>query len=57
MDSMDGLRLQQGFLESSNVDVAEELVNMIVAQRAFEMTSKAVESSDQMMQTVNALKR
>jgi flagellar basal-body rod protein FlgG len=57
MDSMDGLRVQQGFLESSNVDVAEELVNMIVAQRAFEMTSKAVESSDQMMQTVNALKR
>ena len=57
MDAMDGLRMQQGFLESSNVDVAEELVNMIVAQRAFEMTSKAVESSDQMMQTVNALKR
>jgi len=40
----------------SKVDI-EELVNMIVAQRAFEMTSKAVESSDQMMQTVNALKR
>ena len=57
MDSLDGLRVQQGFLESSNVDVAEELVDMIVAQRAFEMTSKAVESSDQMMQTVNSLKR
>ena len=57
MDQQDGLRVKQGFLEASNVNVAEELVNMIVAQRSFEMTSKAVEASDQMMQTVNALKR
>jgi len=55
--SEDGFRVQQGFLEASNVDVAEELVNMIVSQRAFEMTSKAVEASDQMLQTVNGLKR
>ncbi|MBM75740.1 MAG: flagellar basal body rod protein FlgG [Proteobacteria bacterium] len=57
MDVQDGLRIKQGFLESSNVDVAEELVNMIVSQRAFEMTSKAVETSDQMLQTINGLKR
>ena len=57
LGEQDGYRVQQGFLESSNVDVAEELVNMIVAQRSFEMTSKAVETSDQMMQTVNGLKR
>jgi flagellar basal-body rod protein FlgG len=57
MDVQDGLRVKQGFLESSNVDVAEELVNMIVSQRAFEMTSKAVETSDQMLQTINGLKR
>ena len=57
MDSQDGYRVRQGFIEGSNVDVAEELVNMIVAQRSFEMTSKAVETSDQMMQTVNGLKR
>ena len=57
MTPQDGLRIKQGFLESSNVDVAEELVSMIVAQRAFEMTSKAVETSDQMLQTINGLKR
>ena len=50
MEARDGLRIKQGFLESSNVDVAEELVSMIVAQRSFEI-------SDQMMQTINGLKR
>ncbi len=40
----------QGSLESSNVNVVEELVNMIETQRAYEMNSKAVETTDQMMQ-------
>ncbi len=58
MDPGDGfVNLQQGFVESSNVDVAEELINMIVAQRSFELTSKVVETSDQMLQTVTNLKR
>jgi len=57
IDSQDGFRVRQGFVESSNVDVAEELVNMITAQRAFELTSKAVEAADQTMQIVNNLKR
>jgi flagellar basal-body rod protein FlgG len=58
MDASDGfVNLQQGFIESSNVDVAEELINMVVAQRAFELTSKAVEASDEMLQTVTHLKR
>jgi flagellar basal-body rod protein FlgG len=57
IDSQDGYRIRQGFVEGSNVDVAEELVNMITAQRAFELTSKAVESADQTMQIVNNLKR
>jgi len=39
------------------VDVAEELINMIVAQRSFELTSKVVETADQTMQVVNNLKR
>ena len=47
LDSMDDYSIRQGFVEGSNVDVAEELVNMITAQRAFELTSKAVESADQ----------
>jgi flagellar basal-body rod protein FlgG len=42
--------LVQGSLESSNVDVVEELVNMIETQRAYEMNSKAVETTDQMLQ-------
>ncbi len=43
----------QGNLESSNVNVVEELVNMIETQRAYEMNSKAISTNDQMMQYVN----
>lgn len=42
--------LQQGSLESSNVNVVEEMVNMIETQRTYEMNSKAVSSADQMLQ-------
>lgn len=45
--------LAQGALEGSNVNVVEELVNMIETQRAYEMNSKAISTSDQMMQYVN----
>ncbi len=44
--------LTQGSVESSNVNIAEELVNMIETQRAYEMNSKAIQSADQMMQFV-----
>jgi len=53
----DGYQIQQGFLESSNVDVAEELVAMIVAQRAFELTSKVVQTADESLQVVSNMKR
>lgn len=43
----------QGALESSNVNVVAELVNMIETQRAYEMNSKAIETNDQMMQYLN----
>jgi len=43
----------QGSLESSNVNVVEELVNMIETQRAYEMNSKAISTADQMLQYVN----
>jgi flagellar basal-body rod protein FlgG len=43
--------LMQGALERSNVQVVEEMVNMIVAQRAFEMNSKAIKTADDMMST------
>ena len=42
--------LQQGSLEGSNVNVVEELVNMIETQRAYEMNSKAISTTDQMLQ-------
>jgi flagellar basal-body rod protein FlgG len=48
--------LQQGYLEMSNVKVVEEMVNMIVAQRAYEVNSKAVQSADEMMQESNNLR-
>ncbi|MFP5463693.1 MAG: flagellar basal-body rod protein FlgG [Gammaproteobacteria bacterium] len=44
--------LMQGAVESSNVNIAEELVNMIETQRAYEMNSKAIQSADQMLQFV-----
>ena len=49
--------IAQGFLEMSNVSVVEEMVNMIVAQRAYEANSKAIQTSDQMLQMANNVKR
>ncbi len=49
--------VEQGFLELSNVSIVEELVNMITGQRAYEVNSKAIQSSDEMLQTANGLKR
>jgi flagellar basal-body rod protein FlgG len=49
--------LQQGYLEMSNVKVVEEMVNMILAQRAYEVNSKAVQTADEMMQLSNNLRR
>jgi flagellar basal-body rod protein FlgG len=49
--------LQQGYLEKSNVKVVEEMVNLIMAQRAYEVNSKAVQAADEMMQQSNSMKR
>ncbi len=49
--------LSQGFLEMSNVSVVEEMVNMIAAQRAYEINSKAIQTTDEMLQTANSMKR
>ena len=54
-----GLRrsnVHQYYLEMSNVQVADEMVNMIVAQRAYEMNSKAIQASDEMLQQANNLR-
>ncbi|MDY6849706.1 MAG: flagellar basal-body rod protein FlgG [Geoalkalibacter sp.] len=47
--------LAQGFLEGSNVNIMEEMVGMITTQRAYEINSKAIQTSDQMLQMVNNL--
>ena len=49
--------LAQGFLEMSNVEVVDEMVNMIVGQRAYEVNSKAIQTSDSMLGTAVQLKR
>jgi len=56
--SVEGMgSINQGFIEQSNVSVVEEMVNMIVSQRAYEINSKAVQASDEMLQVANNLKR
>ena len=49
--------LIQGYLEGSNVQIADEMVNLIVAQRAYEMNSKVITTSDEMLGQANQLKR
>ena len=54
----DGLgTIQQGYLEQSNVDVVEEFIQMILAQRSYEANSRVVTSADQMLQQLNNLAR
>lgn len=49
--------LKQGYLEGSNVQVVDEMVDLIVAQRAYEMNSKAIQAADEMMGQANSLRR
>lgn len=48
--------LRQGFLEGSNVNVAEELIRMVLAQRSFEMNSKVIRTSDEMLNALNQMR-
>lgn len=48
--------LRQGFLETSNVNIAEELIKMVLAQRSFEMNSKVVRTADDMMAAMNQMR-
>ena len=49
--------LQQGVLEQSNVNVVEEFIQMILAQRSYEANSRVVTAADQMLQELNNLSR
>lgn len=48
--------LSQGQLETSNVNIVDEMVNMITAQRAYETNSKVIQTSDQMLQSINNMR-
>lgn len=50
-------RTVSGYLEQSNVDVVQEMVQMIVAMRAYEVNSKAIQTSDEMLQVANNVRR
>jgi flagellar basal-body rod protein FlgG len=50
-------KLSQRFLELSNVEVVDEMVSMIVAQRAYEINSKAIQTSEEMLSNANNMKR
>lgn len=56
-DNLPKTKMIQGYLEGSNVQIADEMVNLIVAQRAYEMNSKVITTSDEMLQQANQLKR
>jgi flagellar basal-body rod protein FlgG len=49
--------ISQGYLEMSNVSVVDEMVNMITAQRAYEINSKTIRTADEMLQMANQIKR
>lgn len=56
-DGEGDISIQQGFLESSNVQVVQEMVNMITAQRAYETNAKVIQASDEMLGLANSLRR
>lgn len=49
--------IEQGFLENSNVQVVEEIIHLIIAQRAYEASSKVIQASDEMLQQANNVRR
>ncbi len=49
--------IMQGYIEGSNVNIVEEMVNLIIAQRAYEINSKSIQTSDEMLQNVANMKK
>ena len=49
-------KIRQGYKEGSNVDMGEEMVELIIAQRAYQMSSKSIEAADDMWKTANNLR-
>jgi len=56
VEALEKFHLRQGFLEASNADITKELTNMLVTQRAFELSARTVKSADEMWQIANNLR-
>jgi flagellar basal-body rod protein FlgG len=57
LEEGDNTEIWQGFIESSNVQVVDEMINLITAQRAYEINSKSIQTADSMLEVANNLKR
>jgi flagellar basal-body rod protein FlgG len=50
-------KLQQGYLEMANVDLVDEMTNLVLAQRAYQLNARVLQASDQILETINNLRR
>lgn len=50
-------RLQQGYLELANVDLVDEMTSLVMAQRAYQLNARVLQASDQLLETINNLRR
>jgi flagellar basal-body rod protein FlgG len=50
-------KLQQGFLEMANVDLVDEMTNLVMAQRAYQLNARVLQAADQILETINNLRR
>lgn len=57
LEDGDKTEVWQGFIENSNVQVVDEMINLITAERAYEMNSKSIQTADRMLEIANGLKR
>jgi len=57
LEETDTTEIMQGFLEASNVEIVDEMINLITAERAYEINSKSIQTADSMLEIANNLKR
>lgn len=57
LEDVDKTEVWQGFLEGSNVQIVDEMINLITAERAYEVNSKSIQTADRMLEIANNLKR
>jgi len=50
-------KLQQGYLEMANVDMIDEMTGLVLAQRAYQLNARVLQASDQVLETINNLRR